>query len=86
MSPPTASRDSSGRVTLPSATPNRPSGSCISRKAIASQKIGPSPSVEANIELISTLNWVVLAAMTDGPISARIASTPASRQAKSGRK
>ena len=84
MSPAPARRDSSGSVTVPSATPNRPSGSCIRRNAIDSQKIGPSPSVEANIELTSTLNCVVLAAMTDGPMSARMALTPESRQPKSG--
>ena len=37
----TTSRDSSGSVTVPSATPNRPSGSCINRKAMASQNIAP---------------------------------------------
>ena len=84
ISPATTSRDSSGSVTVPSATPNRPSGSCINRKAMASQKIAPSPSVEANIELISTLICVVLAAMTAGPIRARMAITPGSRQRKSG--
>ena len=77
--PATTRRDSSGSVTVPSATPNSPSGSCISRNAIASQKIAPSPSVEANIELISTLICVVLAAITDGPMSARMALTPGSR-------
>ena len=38
------------------------------------------------MELTSTLTWVVLAAITEGPISARIARTPGSRQRKSGRK
>jgi len=57
----------------------------MSLKAMASQKIGPLPSVDANIELISTLNCVVLAAITDGPMSRKIAVTPESRQAKSGR-
>ena len=47
---------------------------------MASQKIAPSPSVEANIELTSTLNCVVLAAITEGTMSAKIAFTPASRQ------
>ena len=78
--PATTSRDRSGSVTVPSATPNRPSGSCINRKAMASQNIAPSPSVEANMELTSTLTWVVLAAITAGPISDKIANTPASRQ------
>ena len=78
--PPTTRRDKSGSVTVPSATPNRPSGNCINRKAIASQKIAPSPNVEANMELMSTLIWVVLAAMTAGPMSARMAVTPSSRQ------
>ena len=67
-SPAAAMRASSGRATVPSATPKRPSGSCIRRKATASQKVGPSPSCEANTELTSTLTCVVLAAMTEGPI------------------
>jgi hypothetical protein len=58
-----------GSVTVPSATPNNPSGSCMSRNAIESAKIAPSPSVEANIELTSTLSCVVLPAMTEGPMS-----------------
>ena len=82
---PTATRrESSGSVTVPIATPNSPSGSCISRNAIANQKIGPSPRCEAKIELISTLNCVVLAAMTDGPMSESTAATPGSRHLKSG--
>ncbi len=61
-----------------------PSGNCISRNAIDNQYVGPSPSLDANIELTSTFTWTVLAAMTDGPMSRRIESTPASRQEKSG--
>ena len=52
----------------------------MSRNATVSQKVGPSPSCEANTELTSTLIWVVLAAMTDGPIRRRMARTPGSRQ------
>ena len=83
--PATARRESSGRVTVASATPNSPRGSCMSRNAIASQKIGPSPRCEAKIEFTSTLNCVVLAAITEGPMSASTAPTPGSRQLKSGR-
>jgi hypothetical protein len=54
--PATTKRDSSGSVTVPSATPNNPSGNCISLNAIASQKMAPSPRVDANIELTKTLN------------------------------
>src|ERR1019366_2462874 len=57
--PATTSRDSSGSVTVPSATPNRPSGNCMSRNAIESQNIGPSPRVDANIELTRTFTCVV---------------------------
>ena len=78
--PAAAMRASSGSATVPSATPKMPSGNCISRKATVSQKVGPSPSLEANTELTSTFTWVVLAAITDGPISRRMARTPGSRQ------
>ena len=61
---------------MPSATPKRPSGNCINLNAMASQNIAPSPSVDANMELTKTLNCVVLAAMTEGPISLNIALTP----------
>ena len=79
MLPAAAIRASSGNATVPRATPNRPNGSCIKRKAAESQKVGPSPSSEANTELMSTLTWVVLAAMTEGPIRRKMAFTPASR-------
>ena len=80
-----ASLASSGSATVPRATPKMPSGSCIRRNATVSQNVGPSPSCDANIELISTFTWVVLAATTDGPIRRKIDLTPGSRQWKSGR-
>src|SRR6266850_1909670 len=67
MLPVAAIRASSGRATVPRATPKIPSGICIRRKAAASQKVGPSPSFDAYTELTSTLTWVVLAATTEGP-------------------
>ena len=82
--PVAAMRASSGSATVPSATPKIPSGSCINRKATVSQKVGPSPSWEANTELTSTFSCVVLAAITDGPMRRRIERTPGSRQWKSG--
>ena len=57
MCPATTSRDSSGSVTVPNATPNKPSGSCINRNAMDSQNIGPSPEsrgehgIDQHIEL-----------------------------------
>ena len=58
--PAAAMRASSGSATVPRATPNTPSGSCMSRNATVSQKVGPSPSCEANTEFTSTFTWVVL--------------------------
>ena len=81
--PAAASRASSGSDTMPSATPNTPSGSCIRRNAIASQNVGPSPSCEANMEFTITFTCVELAAITDGPINCRIATTPLSFHWKS---
>src|SRR6266403_644658 len=81
--PVAAMRASSGSATVPSATPKTPRGNCIRRNATVSQNVGPSPSCEANTELTSTFTWVVLAAITDGPIRCRIARTPGSRQRKS---
>ena len=86
MLPAAAMRASSGSATVPSATPKMPSGSCMSRKATVSQKVGPSPSSEANTELMSTFTCVVLAAITEGPMRRSSERTPASRQWKSGRK
>ena len=84
--PTAALLETSGRVTVPIATPNTPSGSCIRRNAMLSQLTGPSPKVEANELLTSTLTCTALAATTAGPISTSTVRTPSSFQWKSGLK
>src|SRR5437667_12336136 len=46
--------ETSGRVTVPMATPKIPSGNCIKRKAMFSQLTGPLPRLAANPLLIRT--------------------------------
>ena len=76
MSPSAAVRETSGKVTVPTATPKIPSGNCINRKAMFNQLTGPSPSRAAKPLLISTFTWTALAAITAGPISIRTVRTP----------
>ena len=66
------------------ATPNNPSGSCMSRNAQFSHDMGPSPRWEANALLIITLTCTALAATTAGPMSRSTALTPSSLHLKSG--
>ncbi len=83
MSPTAALLLTSGSVTVAMATPNTPSGSCISRNALLSHETAPLPWSLAKEAFTATLTCTALAAMTAGPIRRRMVRTPASSQRRS---
>ena len=76
--------ETSGRVTVPMATPKIPSGNCIKRKAMLSQLTGPLPRLAANPLLIRTFTCTALAAMIAGAINVSTARTPSVAPLKIG--
>ena len=75
ISPLAAAREMAGSVAPPMATPNRPSGSCMKRKAQPSQVTGPLKPVtgslicEAKFEFTMTLICTAALPRMAGPMS-----------------
>ena len=88
LMPSVATRERTGMVTVATATPKTPRGSCMRRKATLSHEVGPFSIGRwaAKPVFMNTLIWTALPAMTEGTMRVRMRRTPGSRHAKSGRK
>ncbi len=85
MSFATAARDNAGRLTVASATPNTPIGSCMMRNAYHSHDTLPCWSRLAIWVLTSRLSWVAASPIVAGTMSVATRRTPGCQVGRSKR-
>ena len=81
-SPRATCRDTTGRVTVPIATPKSPIGSCMKRKATFSHDTGPLPRYEAKLLLTNTFTCTAAAPIVAGAMSRSTWRSAGSRSAR----
>ncbi len=85
MSRRTAARESAGRLTVATATPKSPIGSCMRRNAYWSHDTLPSRKLAAIAWLTKMLSWVAASPTVAGSMSEATRRTPGCQFGSSGR-